>query len=338
MAPTTLQHRRTHNLLLISKLLSQRENVSPFTLIVDNLEQSGKPVLREYIRRATTEVIFVSFESLKKPKDVGVFVKAWENGVQQVQKEVSALIAKATQTQQRKLYGMLLIIDNLNTLASDPSTAANLPALLSSFLSPTVSLVAVYHADIPIPPSISFASPYTPQPLTVLKYLATTILTTHALNHILAAKAARERSVAEPVFGLAEETEGVLLGLGGNAPSGLVLEMEYRRKSGRGVREWYFLPHPALQKQEAVGIRNRFSETVMLLEDHVLYRRPAEEKEQAADDMDVTFELGLTDRQRQAREGVVLPYFDAQKGGGDGGRILYDMGEEDDFDEEEDEI
>lgn len=53
MAPTTLQHRRTHNLLLISKLLSQRENVSPFTLIVDNLEQSGKPVLREYVRRAT---------------------------------------------------------------------------------------------------------------------------------------------------------------------------------------------------------------------------------------------------------------------------------------------
>jgi elongator complex protein 5 len=38
------------------------------------------------------------------------------------------------------------------------------------------------------------------------------------------------------------------------------------------------------------------------------------------------------------REGVVLPYFDAQKGGGEGGRILYDMGEEDDFDEEEDEI
>jgi len=35
---------------------------------------------------------------------------------------------------------------------------------------------------------------------------------------------------------------------------------------------------------------------------------------------------------------VVLPYFDAQKGGGEGGRILYDMGEEDDFDEDEDEI
>jgi elongator complex protein 5 len=237
------------------------------------------------------------------------------------------------------LTGKLLIIDNLNTLASDPSTAANLPALLSSFLSPTVSLVAVYHADIPIPPSITLASPYTPQPLTVLKYLATTILTTYALNHILAAKAARERSVAEPVFGLAEEVEGILLGLGGNAPSGLVLEMEYRRKSGRGVREWYFLPHPALQKPEGANVqaKNRFRETVMLLEDHEAYRRPTEDQ-QRDDSMDVTFELGLTDRQRQAREGVVLPYFDAQNGGGDGGRILYDMGEEDDFDEEEDEI
>jgi elongator complex protein 5 len=41
---------------------------------------------------------------LKKPKDVGIFVKAWETGVQQAQKEVGALIAKATQTQQREFF------------------------------------------------------------------------------------------------------------------------------------------------------------------------------------------------------------------------------------------
>ena len=35
----------------------------------------------------------------------------------------------------------------------------------------------------------------------------------------------------------------------------------------------------------------------------------------------------------------MLPYFDAQsEEGGVGGRILYDMGAEDDFDDEEDEI
>lgn len=52
MAPTTIQHRRTHNILLISKLLNQRDASSPFTLVLDNLEQSGQPVLAEYSQRA----------------------------------------------------------------------------------------------------------------------------------------------------------------------------------------------------------------------------------------------------------------------------------------------
>lgn len=59
MPPTNPQHRRTHNLLLISKLLNQKESASPFTLIVDCLEQSGKPLLREYIRRASVSLAFL---------------------------------------------------------------------------------------------------------------------------------------------------------------------------------------------------------------------------------------------------------------------------------------
>lgn len=165
-------------------------------------------------------------------------------------------------------------------------------------------------------------------------------MTTHSLQHVLARKAARERSVAEPVFGLEEDVEGVIVGLGGNGGEGLVLEMEYRRKSGRGVREWYFIPRPTTFAGKTSGMAgiSKFRETVILLEDHPLYRRPEEEAAPENEGMDVTFELGLTDKQRKDREGVVLPYFDAQKGGGEGGRILYDMGVEDDFDEEEDEI
>ena len=140
------------------------------------------------------------------------------------------------------------------------------------------------------------------------------------------------------MFGLSEDAEGVLQGLGSNDPSGVVLEMESRRKSGRGVREWYFLPSLSKLGETELQAKNRFRETVMLLEDHPLYRRKQEVDEGQDGDLDVTFELGLTERQRRDREGVVLPYFDAQKGGGEGGRILYDMGVEDDFDEEEDEI
>lgn len=103
--------------------------------------------------------------------------------------------------------------------------------------------------------------------------------------------------------------------------------MEHRRRSGRGVREWYYLPTPVTK-----------SAPVALLEDHPLYRTKPPSGEGEGDQAESTFELGLTEKQRMDREGVVLPYFDAQKGGGEGGRILYDMGSEDDFDEEEDEI
>ena len=92
----------------------------------------------------------------------------------------------------------------------------------------------------------------------------------------------------------------------------------------------------------------------MLLEDHPRMSG-ADERANAGgqDDHDSlsTFKLGLTEKERRDREGVVLPYYDAQRRGrgdiegdagesgiGEGGRIVYEMGVEDDFDEEEDEI
>lgn len=142
-----------------------------------------------------------------------------------------------------------------------------------------------------------------------------------------------------PVFGLEEEQDGVLLGRsdrisGAGKAEGIVLELEHRRKSGRGVMEWYLLP-PASQYPA-----QQVKEVVTLLDDNVLYNPPMELDRADEGEPESTFELRLTERQRREREGVVLPYFDAQHGDGpgEGGRILYDMGEEDDFDEEEDEI
>lgn len=165
--------------------------------------------------------------------------------------------------------------------------------------------------------------------------MATSIITLHSFSHILAQKAARDRSVAEPVFGLDEEQDGVLLGRPDNTVEGIVLELEHRRKSGRGVLEWYLLPPTSRYSPQQV------KEVVTLLDDNVLYNPPVQQDSAAGDEEpESTFELRLTERQRRDREGVVLPYFDAQQGNGpgEGGRILYDMGEEDDFDEEEDEI
>ncbi|KAK3684659.1 hypothetical protein LTR37_020060 [Vermiconidia calcicola] len=352
MAPPNLQHRRTHNLLLISKLLNQRDASSPFTLVLDSLEQSGRPLLAEYLRRANAsnvKTIFVSFETLRKPRAVDLFVSAWSQSLQAWQKEVMSLTKAHSSQREHPPFrtmrvppdmlivqaGKLLVFDSLNSLAATES--ANLPALLSSFISPTTSLLAVYHTDIHGRSSHSQENAYAPAPLTLLKYLATTIFTTHSLHHVLARKAARERSHVEPSFGLEEGIEGVLQGLGANGTNGVVLEMEHRRKSGRGVREWYSLP-PSDSTSVATG---KTRENVILLEDHPDYRSSdatLAEPPGGEAEAQYTFELGLTEKQRQDREGVVLPYFDAQKGGGEGGRILYDMGSEDDFDEEEDEI
>lgn len=205
----------------------------------------------------------------------------------------------------------------------------------------SVSLVAVYHLDIPLRVN---DAPYSPSPLSLLEYLATTVITTHSLSILLAEKQARDKSLVAPSFGLAEGKEGLLIGLKTQAKiirpeeNGIVLQLEHRRKSGRGVLEWYFLPSKAATTKSPA---TAFKEVVSLLDDHPLFKK-AEETVQDTDQelAGVTFELGLTERQRLERDGVVLPYFDAQKagGGGEGGRILYDMGEEDDFDEEEDEI
>ena len=115
----------------------------------------------------------------------------------------------------------------------------------------------------------------------------------------------------------------------------VVIHAELRRRSGRGIIEDFILI-PASSK-----IPN-----LILLDEHPLFLPPdlslpvPDEEE-----VETTFNLGLTEKQKRDREGVVLPYFDAQKDGGgsgpgDGGRILYDMGDEDreDFDDEEDEI
>jgi elongator complex protein 5 len=264
------------------------------------------------------------------------------------------------------LLGFLVILDSLTTLASlstDPAYNLNLTAFLSSLLQPVaaqpgradqeqppqVSLVAVYHADVPLPPPPSSPGTpqgYSPSPLSLLSYLATTVITVHSLAILLAEKVARAKSLASPSFGLSGEIEGVVVGLKPKpvadmnpGEEGIVLELEHRRKSGRGVREWFFLPTAA--NAGRTGGIHAFRETVILLDDHPRFRRPKDEAADGDQELSgMTFELGLTERQRLEREGVVLPYFDAQKagGGGEGGRILYDMGVEDDFDEEEDEI
>lgn len=241
-----------------------------------------------------------------------------------------------------KLAGALVILDSLNPLvASNPD---NLIAFLSNAITPAVSLVAIYHSDVPVVLPRNY-NEYAPHPFAVLTHLATAVLRLSSLAHEIERQKARNRSVPEPEFGLREGREGVLIGLQARKPEsrgdGFVVQMELRRRSGRPVTGTFVVVTPTGAERK-LGALSSFS----LQENYPGFKPPEDEGATASqanegeEQPQSTFNLGLTDKQRSDREGVVLPYFDAQTdiGGGEGGRILYEMGREDDFDDEEDEI
>lgn len=130
------------------------------------------------------------------------------------------------------------------------------------------------------------------------------------------------------------------------------MNMEIRRRSGRGVCEDFVLfPPKPFKPSTKISATSQLS-SIVLLDEHPLFAPPVIEShvhdhtnQKDGEDEEGTFSLHLTEKQKRDRENIVLPYFDAQKDGGlsgvgEGGRILYEMGAEDreDFDDEEDEI
>lgn len=99
MSHANISHRRTHNLLLISKLLNQRENASPFTLVLDTLEQPAGPLVREYLRRtrfSKTSTIFLSYETFVKPKNVDFYIECHRAGTgpEKIAREVMEVMGR----------------------------------------------------------------------------------------------------------------------------------------------------------------------------------------------------------------------------------------------------
>jgi len=322
----------------MSRVLNVRANTSPFTLVLDDLNQRAHPFLTEMMRRALSRnvnVVVVAFESSHFMSAIRTVTGFGATG-----EEIMHGLHKALSGTKESLVIIDSLYDALNEKGIDMGRLFNMVA--GEFAS---TLVGVYHQDMLPGHNVRPETPYAPQALDLVTYMATSVITCKSLAHCLAAKAARERSLPEPTHGLLQEAEGVVQCLDANDRRGIVLEAEFRRKSGRPEGETYFLrPGRRSDYQTPVGgspFGTLKQEFVILLDQLPAYASQDAKgfANTAENEMESTFNLGLTDKQKQAREGIVLPYFDAQKGeGGEGGRILYDMGSEDDFDEEEDEI
>nr|OQO28524.1 hypothetical protein B0A51_06531 [Rachicladosporium sp. CCFEE 5018] len=337
---STKRHDRQRANLLINKILGSRDeyNYPSFTLLLDTVSQSAKSVIRSIVHRAkhsSGKVIFLNFEThQRRSKEVydlkdgeDEIILAYTQSVEAWQAQVKAAISRI-----KKGSKAILLIDSLNEFCH--AAGPKVPQFLLSWASPSLRIVGVYHTDVQLHES-SNPNPYMVSALATLKYISTTTFTCRSLFQTLEELEAQAYSRAKPAFGLDEGVEGVLQSLGSDKTEGMVVEMEHKRKSGNIVSEIYVFPRRSTNDQGKIVTLNEYLET-----NQVSFKTTASEVAKA-DDADVggTMNLGLTEQQRQDREGVVLPHFDAQKGeGGEGGRILYDMGAEDDFDEEEDEI
>lgn len=321
----------------MSRVLNIRTNASPFTLILDDLNQRAMPLISELVRRSlsrSVNVVVISFESTQFYPAVRHVPAYGDVSGDKILEE----LRKAMSNSKESLVVVDSLYELLNAKKVDMGALFNLVA--AEFAS---NLVGVYHQDML--PVQDAQNAYTPQPLDLFKYMATTVITCKSFAHVLAIKAAKERSLPEPTHGLLQGAEGIVQCLSANDQRGIVLEAEFRRKSGRPESETYFL-RAARQSDynmptAGLPFGTLKQEFVTLLDQVPAYssQEVTGLTNAAGNEIESTFSLGLTEKQKQAREGVVLPYFDAQKGeGGEGGRILYDMGIEDDFDEEEDEI
>ncbi|RYP69364.1 hypothetical protein DL771_006174 [Monosporascus sp. 5C6A] len=83
MPASAQAHARSHALLLLQKLLNLRDGASPLTLVLDSLEQSSGPA-------AKSKVVFVSFATLKRARDVDVFVRARGKSLAALQAEITS--------------------------------------------------------------------------------------------------------------------------------------------------------------------------------------------------------------------------------------------------------
>lgn len=199
------------------------------------------------------------------------------------------------------------MIDSLNSISSN-----GLTSFIAPLIRPYSTLVAIYHTPTPDRSNITSPASYAPSLKTQLLYLATTIIAVSP----------------NPVADIDEEdvSAGTLLVPLGAHSRLCQLQFTHRRKSGRAVEgsfEFDFTAHEFTFIPERAQVTSGFA----MGNDDSLIK-----------DL-TTFNLGMTEKQRIARDGVDLPYLAAQEGevmgATVGGAIVYQFEKEDDYDEED---
>ncbi|SCV02478.1 LAME_0H01442g1_1 [Lachancea meyersii CBS 8951] len=284
--------------ILLRRVLALKEN-SPFILVIDSIGRSGHCVLDEVAREAeeSTTIIYVSFETVRKPKYATHFV----GGCKSATRLLTAIQSSLPSPEQSKFSASkyLVVIDCVNFIA-----ASSVVELITQLASPSVTLLAIYHKDLPeyrLPELENY-----PSSLQLLRFMAPSILEVRPFTNDLAAEQDLESRLQK-----------LEMPLGLNS-SIYKLILTNRRKSGRALTYTFKCDS---QVHSFVPIQD------------VRTTSDGQEDSEMFEGL-TTFNLNTSHKQKAAKDQVDLPFLEAQSFN-TGGAIVYEFEKDDDYDEED---
>ncbi|RKO93720.1 Elongator complex protein 5 [Blyttiomyces helicus] len=185
------------------------------------------------------------------------------------------------------------------------SYIASLVKKLSALGSDTIRVIVPFHGDIPLPPSPDPRG--APELKAILAHLGTTYITVGPV---------KKRDQYEPTDA--------------HDPTKGICEVLHRRRSGKIAREVVGYRSPP-NATNLFRLKFTTLEDVLGVEEESLELPSSDSAPKPDPTADLSFNLRLTDEQKNARSEVVLPYIKAQAQGA----IYYEPDEGDDYDDED---
>lgn len=147
--------------VLLNRLLSLKEQ-SPLVLILDTVAQSSSYLVREFVHRApeSTNIIFVSFETVTKPSFAHSFIDAQEMPL----KKLTELVGVSFDASVKNL----VVIDSINYITSN-----KISDFIATIMKPHLTVLATFHTSFPEADNSQY--PNYPSMYTTLTYIASSI-------------------------------------------------------------------------------------------------------------------------------------------------------------------
>lgn len=281
--------------VLLTRLLSLRES-SSFHLILDSVAQSSYYLVQEYFYHLrNTNIIYLSYETASKPKNVNEFLDCTVTPLT----DVIQFVKNHTKSGVKNL----VLVDSLNYIDNE-----SLPQFLASLVNPDVVVVATYHTSC-IAPYITYTN--YPSSLSLLTYIATTIFDIQPSLSANVDHETLEKQVSKLCFPVNANLNSTKF----------ELVLTNRRKSGRSITYRFDLDcenheYEVLKKKSGSGAEAEDEEE--LLRDLTTFNLTTSEKQKLArEQVELPF--------MQAQEAL----------GSAGGAIVYEFEKDDDYDEED---